>query len=305
MSPSIVSHGAAARARWCILVHGGAGNVSPERRPHHVEGCQRAVRKAADVLRGGGSALDAVEIAVRALEDDPLYNAGTGACLNADGRIELDASIMEGKDLRAGGVAALPAFVEPISIARAALEDGRHVLYGGEGALRFARDKGFVPVEDARLITASARAVLEEVRATGGAGNWSGGTVGAVARDASGLCVAGTSTGGMVNKRVGRIGDSPLIGAGTYADDEAGAVSTTGAGEQMIRLGVARLATELMRTGAPAEEAARTAITRLATRLASTGGLIAVDRTGRFGLARSTESMAWAAVTDVGEDAGV
>jgi L-asparaginase / beta-aspartyl-peptidase len=305
MSSPIVSHSAATSARWCILVHGGAGNVAPERRALHSEGCRKAVLAAAEVLRGGGNALDAVEMAVRALEDDPLYNAGTGACLNADGRIELDASIMEGRALRAGGVAALPAFLEPISIARAALEDGRHVLYGGEGALRFARQKGFHPVEDARLVTESARAVLEQVRAGGGSGNWSGGTVGAVARDATGLTAAGTSTGGMVNKHVGRIGDSPLIGAGTYADDEAGAASTTGAGEQMIRLGVARLATDLMRSGASAHDAAREAITRLSVRLSSTGGIITVDRTGGCGLARSTDTMSWACATDLGDDAGI
>ena len=305
-SDPIVSHGAPAKgARHCVLVQGGGGNVAAARRPLHVEGCRRAARKGAEVLAGGGSALDAVEAAVRALEDDPLFNAGTGACLNADGHVELDASIMEGRGLRAGGVCALPPFLEPIAIARAALEDGRHVLYGGEGAARFARDKGFAPVDEALMITEPARAVLEEVRARGVAGNWSGGTVGAVARDATGLVAAATSTGGMVNKRVGRIGDSPIIGAGTYADDEAGAASTTGAGEAMIRLGVARLAAEAMRSGRTAEEAARAAITRLAERLSSTGGVITVDRSGGWGLARSTETMAWAAVSDAGEDAGI
>src|SRR5580658_8905635 len=130
---------------WSVLVHGGAGDVAAERVARHVDGCRAAAQAAADVLRGGGRALDAVERAVAALEDDPSFNAGTGACLNAEGLIELDASIMEGSRLRAGGVCALPPFLNPIAIARAVLEDGQHVLYAGEGAARFAIDRGFTP----------------------------------------------------------------------------------------------------------------------------------------------------------------
>lgn len=291
--------------RYCVLVHGGAGNVAPERRALHVEGCLRAARLAAGVLREGGSALDAVERAVRALEDDPLFNAGTGACLNEDGRIEQDASIMEGRDLRAGAVCALARYANPISVARAALEDGRHVLYAADGAARFALAHGLAPVDDAALVTEAARAALAAARAGSGPTGWAGSTVGAVARDAAGLCAAATSTGGTVNKRAGRVGDSPIIGAGTYADNEAGAVSTTGNGEGMIRLGVARAIAERMRAGARADAAAEAEISRLLARLDVTGGAIAIDREGRHGLARSTSTMSWAVAGERGEDSGV
>jgi beta-aspartyl-peptidase (threonine type) len=294
MTSRIVSHGSAG-ARFGLVVHGGAGNVAEARRALHVEGCRRAAAAGFEVLRQGGSALDAAERAVRVLEDDPLFNAGTGACLNEHGDVEHDASIMEGRDLRAGAVCALRRFANPIGIARAALEDGRHVLYAAEGAAAFAKARGFVEVPPESLITEGARQSLAQVLANEGVGNWAGNTVGAVARDATGLTAAATSTGGLVGKRAGRVGDSPLIGAGTYADDEAGAASTTGAGEPMIRLGIARTAVEHLRAGAPAEEAARRAITRLADRLAATGGIIVVDREGRIGLARSTETMSWAA----------
>lgn len=304
MASPIHSRGADG-GRYCILVHGGAGNVVPERRPLHAEGCLRAARAAAEILAAGGSALDAVERAVRALEDDPLFNAGTGACLNEEGRVEHDASIMEGRALRAGGVCAIAGFKNPISIARAALEDGRHVLYAAEGAARFAAARGHAPVGGDALVTEAARAALAAAQAGGGPTGWAGSTVGAVARDASGLHAAATSTGGTVNKRVGRVGDSPIIGAGTYADDEAGSVSTTGNGEAMIRLCIARSVSERMRAGAWAEEAARAEIARLLGRLEATGGVISIDRAGRWGLARSTATMSWAVAGERGEESGI
>jgi beta-aspartyl-peptidase (threonine type) len=292
---SIVSRSGAS-AGVVILVHGGAGNVPEERRALHAEGCLRAARAAAEVLRGGGAALDAVERAVRALEDDRLFNAGTGACLNEDGRVEHDASIMEGTTLRAGAVCALSGFAAPVSIARAALADGRHVLYAAHGARRFALAHGFVEVPDEALITDAARTAFEAARTKEGATGWAGGTVGAVARDRAGHVAAATSTGGMINKRVGRVGDSPLIGAGTYADDGEGAVSTTGHGEGMIRVSAARVAAMKMGAGANAEEASRSVIEALGARVGATGGLIAVDREGRWGWARSTATMSWAAI---------
>lgn len=304
MSGTIWSGGGVSRD-FCLVVHGGAGTVPERLRAEHEEGCRAAARVGGAVLCEGGSALDAVERAVRALEEDVHFNAGKGACLDMEGHVELDASIMEGTTLRAGGVCALAGFADPIAISRAALEEGRHVLYAAHGARAFARARGFVEVAEESLITTAARAALEAAQKTGGASGWAGGTVGAVARDRSGRTAAATSTGGMVNKRSGRVGDSPLIGAGTYADDEAGAVSTTGHGEGMIRLGVARLAAIAMGEGKSAEEAARAVMTRLLERLGSTGGVITVDRRGRFGLARSTATMSWAAVTGEGEQSGI
>lgn len=289
--------------KWCLLVHGGAGSVPEHLREAHTDGCRRAARAGADVLKAGGSALDAVERAVRELEENPHFNAGIGACLNADGHVELDASIMEGRTLRAGAVGALARFTGPISIARAALEDGRHVLYVAEGAARFAKSKGFEPVAEDALITEAARAALARAKeGSGGAVGWAGGTVGAVARDAEGICAAATSTGGTVNKRAGRVGDSPIIGAGTFADDASAAVSTTGDGEGMIRLCAARSIADRVRAGASPSEAASGLLEELLRRLGMKGGAIVIDpKGGRFGLARSTGTMSWAAAFEKSE----
>lgn len=281
-----------------MLVHGGAGDVAAERVADHVRGCERAAEAGARVLAAGGAALDAVEAAVRALEDDPLFNAGTGACLNEEGHVELDASIMDGRDLRAGGVCALPPFANPIAIARRVMDASAHVLLAAEGAARFAIDQGFARADEATMITERARARWEAVRRAKAAETWAGGTVGAVARDAAGHVAAATSTGGMVNKRVGRVGDSPILGAGTYADDEAGACSTTGHGEAMMRVCLAKSAIDAVRAGAKPEAAARASIARMHARTAQTGGLIVVAPDGSIGLARTTRTMTWALVGD-------
>lgn len=278
-----------------MLVHGGAGDIPAERVARHVDGCRAAAQAAADVLRSGGTALDAVERAVVVMEDDPSFNAGTGACLNEEGLIELDASLMEGSHLRAGGVCALPPFLHPIAIARAVLEDGQHVLYAGEGAARFAVSQGFTPSTTQAMTTEIARARWEAARAKPGHDGWAGGTVGAVACDARGVVAAATSTGGRINKRVGRVGDTPVLGAGNYADDDGGACSATGDGEAVLRLCLAKSATDLMRERVHPEEAARAVIRQLGGRIAATGGVILVDRTGRMGLARNTRTMTWAA----------
>jgi L-asparaginase / beta-aspartyl-peptidase len=284
-------------AGWSVLVHGGAGDVAAESLPRHIDGCRAAARAAAEVLREGGSAIDAVERAVVVLEDDPSFNAGTGACLNRDGLIELDASIMEGTRLRAGGVCALGPFLHPIAIARAVLEDGHHVLYAGEGAARFAVEQGFTPSTAAAMTTDGARARWLAAQGKGDADgeSWAGGTVGAVARDAQGRVAAATSTGGRMNKRPGRVGDSPIPGAGNYADDDGGACSATGEGEAVLRLCLAKVAVDLMRSRADAEEAARVVIRQMGSRLGGRGGVILVDRAGRLGLARNTRTMTWAA----------
>jgi beta-aspartyl-peptidase (threonine type) len=291
--------------KWGILVHGGAGDVARERVALHVEGCRLAAAEGARVLREGGSALDAAQRAVELLEDDPSFNAGTGSCLNEAGEIELDASIMDGTTLRAGGVCALPPFVHPIAVARAALDDGQHVLYAGDGAERFALARGFARTTSEAMTTPLARQRWEAMQKKGAHASWAGGTVGAVARDGAAHVAAATSTGGMINKRRGRVGDSPIVGAGTYADDDAGACSNTGDGEAVIRVCLAKTSVEWMRAGMHAEDAARAAIRFLATRVGGTGGMILVDRHGRLGLARTTKTLTWAAAGEaLGDFAG-
>jgi L-asparaginase / beta-aspartyl-peptidase len=297
--------GRASSADWAVLVHGGAGDARPEDITAHVAGCRAAADAARAVLAVGGPALDAVEAAVVSLENDPLFNAGRGAALNADGEVELDASIMDGRTLRAGAVCALPPFANPIAIARAVLEDGRHVLYAGEGAARFAVGRGFARTTSEALTTRLSLARLEAARAKPSSRPRGGGTVGAVALDRSGNVAAATSTGGRTNKRPGRVGDSPILGAGTYADHLAGAASATGDGEAVIRVCLTKTAIDRMRSGMTPEEAARVCIDLLASRGQGTGGVILVDTTGRLGFARSTAGMTWAAAAADGfDDAG-
>lgn len=295
MTNALLSFGASGSG-FLVLVHGGAGDLPEAARPGQAEGCRRAAEAAAALLRDGASAMRAAEAAVIVLEDDPRFNAGTGACLTEDGTIELDASIMEGTSLRGGAVCALPPFKNPISISRAALEDGRHVLYAAEGAARFAIEHGFARVTDESMITDAVRErfALLKAKQTGVVG-FAGGTVGAVVRDAKGAFAAATSTGGMFMKRTGRVGDSPILGAGTYADDGAGACSNTGHGESMMRLCLAKTTIEWMRDGLSAEDAARKAITLMGERTGGAGGTIVIDRSGRMGWARNTATMSWSA----------
>jgi len=307
--PSSVAGWGAECGAWAIVVHGGAGDgpsaASGASASDYEAGCRRAVEAGAAALRGGLGAHDAVERAVRMLEDDPLFNAGTGACLDAAGLIELDAAIMEGTTLRGGAVCSLPPFRNPIAIARAALEDGRHVLYAGEGAAAFAVEQGFERTTSEAMTTTYARARWAALRAeladlasrgdTKAGATPGGGTVGAVARDPSGQVAAATSTGGLVNKRVGRVGDSPLLGAGTYADGDGGACSATGHGESIMRLALAKAATDLLRARVHPEDAARAVVGVLGSRLGGSGGVILVDRSGRTGWSRNTLTMPWAA----------
>ncbi len=286
---------------FSIIVHGGAGHVPEASRAAHAEGARRAAMAGFEVLRRGGSAVEAVERAVKVLEDDPVFNAGTGACLNSDGHIELDAAIMSGADLSAGAVTALPPFRNPIAIARAVLQARGHILYAGEGAVRFARAHGFAPEEESRMVTEAARKRLAAVQ-SGETDNWAGGTVGAVARDRDGHVCAGTSTGGKVNKRPGRVGDTPIIGAGTYADDECGACSNTGDGEAFMRLCFAKTVLDAMRGGKPAEEAAREGLALLTSRGRGSGGTILVNPRGHLAWARTTATMSWAAMSEQWSD---
>lgn len=285
-------------AGYCVLVHGGAGSRAEAELPHSRAGCAKAAQIAAAVLRAGGNALDAVQRAVEVLEDDPLFNAGTGGALTSDGHLELDASIMDGQDLRAGGVCALPPYRHPVAIARAALEDGRHVLYAGAGADAFAREAGFTPADPAAMITSGAREQLARAQERRADDDVRGNTVGAVARDAHGHLAAATSTGGISGKRAGRVGDSPVLGAGTYADDTRGAASATGRGEGILRLTLSARAVANMANGLSPEAAAHEAIAALVERVGADAGIILVAPDGRLGLARSTQSMSWAAAWD-------
>jgi len=276
-----------------VIVHGGAGSVAPARRAEHVAGCELALAAALAVLHGGGSALDAAQRAVEVLEDDPLFNAGRGSCLHEDGGVELDAALMDGDGLRYGAVCAMPAVRHPIAVARAVMEDGRHALYAAEGAMRFAESRGFERVPDEALITDSARLRWRAVRAGKAESGWAGGTVGAVAFDGVHVAAA-TSTGGMTDKRRGRVGDTPLPGAGTYADDLAGGVSATGHGEKIMRVGLGFQVIAGLRGGADPMAVAAEAVAMLASRVGGTGGVIALDRAGRPGRANNTETMTWA-----------
>ncbi|MGI4876045.1 MAG: isoaspartyl peptidase/L-asparaginase family protein [Janthinobacterium lividum] len=236
-------------ARWALVVHGGAGmmrrdTVTLDDDTLVRAALTRALEAGGAILDGGGTALDAVEAAIRILEDDPRFNAGRGAVLTADGACELDAAIMAGADRAAGAVAGVTCTKNPISLARAVMTDTPHVLLGGAGADAFALTTGLDQVPpDYFRVDARVRQYEESKAANGGVAGFDRsmkfGTVGAVACDRAGHVAAGTSTGGVTGKRWGRIGDSPIIGAGTYADDRAAAVSATGSGEYFIREGVA------------------------------------------------------------------
>src|SRR5262245_45947966 len=220
-----------------LIVHGGAGDLDPNRGADAQAGCRRAIAAGLAVLAAGGGAVDAVCAAVRVLEDDPLFNAGTGSALSRTGVPECDAAVMDGSTVRIGAVAAMADAPNAIAIARAVLEDGEHCLLCGDGAWAFAAERGFRPAAPGALVTERQRLRMEAERERRASpGSRSGGTVGACAIDAAGHVAAATSTGGMPFKRPGRIGDTPLCGCGTYADDRGGAASATGHGETILRI---------------------------------------------------------------------
>ena len=277
-----------------VVVHGGAGDVSRAKRPVPAEGCKRAAEAGLEVLLDTNDPLAASIRAVEVLEDDPLFNAGTGACLTADGTLELDAAVMEGASMTAGAVGCLPPFANPIRVAEAVRRDGRHALYAGEGAAAFARRAGFEAADPQAMTTEAARRRLAKVRAGHADRGWAGGTVGAVACATDGRLAAATSTGGTVGKLPGRIGDTPIVGAGTWADDRAGACSATGIGEHIMRYNLAKTACDLVRAGVPAKAAAEAAISGFGERIGGRGGIILVGPRGDAGLARNTATMSWA-----------
>jgi beta-aspartyl-peptidase (threonine type) len=291
--------------RPSIIVHGGAGTWEDERCIAGRLGCERAAEAGWAVLGRGGSALDAVEAAVRALEDDPEFNAGLGAALTREGTVEVDACIMDGA-LRVGAVGAVPSFRHPVTLARRILEDGEHALLVGAGALAFGAEHGLFADPPGSLISARARARLMAERARPrGAAPRPGDTVGACAVDSRGLLAAATSTGGISHKRPGRVGDSPLPGAGAFADADAGAASTTGHGESILRVGMARTVVEHLRAGAGPDEAAAAGVAEVGARTGGAAGVIVVAADGRVGHAKNTPRMPWAAVVGGAAQSGI
>lgn len=278
-----------------ILVHGGAGKVAPDLVEVRRAGIRAAAVKGWQTLTAGGSAVEAAEQAVKTLEDDPAFNAGRGACLNRDGEIELDASIMDGRDLAAGAIGAVKRIANPVTLARAVMGAGGPILLVGEGARQFAAAVGIKECVADALFTERQRtrwATLREEDAE------SVGTVGAVALDQAGHLAAATSTGGLPLKAPGRVGDSALIGCGTYADDQRGAASCTGHGEAIIKLVLAKTAVEFLRMGEEPMEAARRAVRELTARTGAEVGIILLDQYGRIGVARNTAQMACACIRE-------
>jgi beta-aspartyl-peptidase (threonine type) len=276
--------------KYALAIHGGAGTMQPEQMTPDVEravraGLQRSMDAGQTILRSGGSSLDAVMAAVRVLEDDPLFNAGRGAVFTSEETHEMDAALMDGRTLRAGAVGGVSRIRNPIDLARGVMEKSPHVMLAGQGAETFARELGLEIVNDKYFDTEQRWQALERVRAARAEPLSDAdrhGTVGAVALDQSGNLAAATSTGGNTNKRPGRIGDSPIIGAGTYANNKTCAVSATGDGEFFLRAVAAHDVSALMEyCGMNLGEAARIVIEKVAA-LGGTGGLIAVDREGNI-----------------------
>lgn len=284
---------------WTLVVHGGAGMIEPGRLTAEDEAGIRAALTAAleaggAILANGGAALDAAEAAVRLLEDSPYFNAGRGSVLTYDGSIEMDAAVMDGRARTAGAVTRVSGTRHPVSLARAVMEHSPHVLVSGAGADEFAREQGLEPAAADWLTLPERQRQLAELKARGADYfdvEMKYGTVGAVARDKAGHVAAATSTGGITGKRWGRIGDSPLIGAGTYADDRAGAVSATGSGEFFIR---AVAAAEICARARIADEnilSAARAVIKDVGALGGTGGVIVVGADGQGGWAFNSAGM--------------
>ncbi|HEX3762443.1 MAG TPA: isoaspartyl peptidase/L-asparaginase [Kofleriaceae bacterium] len=298
------------RGAKSIIVHGGAGLVTAERYDRLRAGVRAAAEVGSAVLDADGSALDAVVAAVRVLEDDPEFNAGTGAALTRDGAVETDAAVMCGDTRRVGAVAAVPDLGNPVLLARAVLDAGEHVLLAGPSAWQFADEVGFTRAAPGALVTERARQRLQAALASRdhGAGSIAaavrereGGTVGAVARDRHGRLAAATSTGGIVRKRSGRIGDSPIPGAGTWADRDI-AVSATGDGEAILRVALARTIAAYTASGLSVREAASAALAELRRITGGTAGVIAVDHAElAFVTLSSTMPVAWIDDTGAGD----
>jgi L-asparaginase / beta-aspartyl-peptidase len=298
-----------------LLVHGGAWDIPLDQLEAHTRGVTRAAKAGYFLLREGASSLDAVEAAVTLLENDEIFDAGRGSFLTRDGRVQLDALMMDGATLRAGAVACVERLRNPIQTARLVLERSPHVYFAGAGAEEFARDHGIDLIDNSELVLDRERLRLQEAQEREQAGipdqTFDGGqppasshdTVGAVAIDANGNLAAATSTGGTLNKAPGRVGDSSVIGCGGYADNRSAAASLTGWGEPIMKLVLAKWAVDRVPQLGP-EQAAEDAIAYLYARLQGHGGIILLGPDGRFGIAHNTPRMAWAVCERKGLRAG-
>ena len=293
-----------------LVVHGGAWAMPDDVVEDHRRGVQKALRVGWQVLASGGSALKAVEEAVVVMEDDDTFDAARGSFLTADGKVQMDALIMDGATLRAGGVGCVERLRNPIRAARLILSESPHVYFVGECAEQFVADLGIELIDNSELVIEREKIRLAAAKAAAAQGKrdltFAGhDTVGAVALDSAGHLAAATSTGGTVNKTPGRVGDSSLIGCGCYADDQSGAVSCTGWGEPIMKLVLGKWATDRVASGAPPELAAREAIGYLNSRVNGHGGMILLDARGRYGIAHNTPRMAWAIKTSSAEEVGI
>ena len=285
-----------------IAVHGGAWAIPDDLRQASLDGVGRATALGWEALTSTGSAVDAVEAAVRYLEEDPAFDAGRGAVLTSAGTVELDAVIMDGRDLSAGAVASLGPVLNPVSVARAVMERSEHVLLCGAGADAFAREIGVEASSADDLVTAAAREEYEQMKTYpttvetlfNARAQLGHDTVGAVAVDGEGNVAAATSTGGITFKRPGRVGDSPILGSGCLADNAAGCISTTGHGESLMRYTLAsRCLASIERDGSAPDAALAAALAGMLDRLRGCGGAVCLDAAGAPGIAFSTERMAW------------
>jgi beta-aspartyl-peptidase (threonine type) len=298
-----------------LLVHGGAWDIPADQLDAHEQGVFNALQEGWKILDRGGSSLDAVQAAVTVLEDDPAFDAGRGSFLTRDGRVQLDALIMDGATLRAGGVACVERLRNPIQAARLVLDQSPHVYFVGRGAEDFAQAHGLPLIDNAELVLDRERRRLAEAQARAHAGvpdnTFSGqpdetshDTVGAVALDREGRLAAATSTGGTLNKDPGRVGDSSLIGCGCYADNASAAVSLTGWGEPIMKLVLGKWATDRVLAGGSPEQVAPDAMAYLFRRLGGHGGIILLGPDGRCGMAHNTPRMAWGLHTSDGPRTG-
>ena len=283
-----------------MLVHGGAWAIPDAMVEAHLQGVGAAAAAGFEVLERGGSCLDAVDAAVVTMEDDETFDAGRGSFLNRDGRVQLDACMMDGRTLRAGGVGCVERIRNPIRAAKKILTESPHVYFVGTGAERFAQEHGIelcsnddlvIPREVERWRDAKQQGYLQMPDEFGPMRSHD--TVGAVAFDREGNIAAGTSTGGTLNKAPGRVGDSSLIGCGCYADNRSAAVSTTGWGEPMMKLVLSKWTADRVEQGLVPQEAAQRALFYLKSRLNGHGGIILLDVRGRVGVAHNTPRMAW------------